>query len=88
MDSKQVAYLVPTTVLSLQQYNVFKERMDKFGVKVEMLSRFKTKKEQEQIIKKLELGEIDVIVGTHRILDCNFALFWECLSIPCRRKLT
>jgi len=69
MDSKQVAYLVPTTVLSLQQYNVFKERMDKFGVKVEMLSRFKTKKEQEQIIKKLELGEIDVIVGTHRILS-------------------
>jgi len=69
MDSKQVAYLVPTTVLSLQQYNVFKERMEKFGVKVEMLSRFKTKKEQEQIIKKLEFGEIDVIVGTHRILS-------------------
>ncbi len=69
MDSKQVAYLVPTTVLSLQQYNVFKERMEKFGVKVEMLSRFKTKKEQEQIVKKLELGEIDVIVGTHRILS-------------------
>ena len=69
MDSKQVAYLVPTTVLSLQQYNVFKERMEKFGVKVEMLSRFKTKKEQEAIVKKLELGEIDVIVGTHRILS-------------------
>ncbi|MBQ8043967.1 MAG: transcription-repair coupling factor [Clostridia bacterium] len=69
MDSKQVAYLVPTTVLSLQQYNVFKERMEKFGVKVEMLSRFKTKKEQEEIVKKLELGEIDVVVGTHRILS-------------------
>ena len=69
MDSKQVAYLVPTTVLSLQQNNVFKERMEKFGVKVEMLSRFKTKKEQEQIIKKLERGEIDVVVGTHRILS-------------------
>ena len=69
MDSKQVAYLVPTTVLSLQQYNVFKQRMEKFGVKVEMLSRFKTKKEQEQIIKKLALGEIDVVVGTHRILS-------------------
>lgn len=69
MDSKQVAYLVPTTVLSLQQYNVFKERMDKFGIKVEMLSRFKTKKEQEKIIEKLALGEIDVIVGTHRILS-------------------
>ena len=69
MDSKQVAYLVPTTVLSLQQYNVFKERMEKFGVRVEMLSRFKTKKEQEQIVNKLALGEIDVIVGTHRILS-------------------
>jgi len=69
MDSKQVAYLVPTTVLSLQQYNTFKDRMEKFGVKVEMLSRFKTKKEQEEIIKKLELGEIDVVVGTHRILS-------------------
>ncbi len=69
MDSKQVAYLVPTTVLSLQQYNVFKERMEKFGVRVEMLSRFKTKKEQEAIVKKLELGEIDVVVGTHRLLS-------------------
>ena len=69
MDSKQVAYLVPTTVLSLQQYNVFKERMGKFGVKVDMLSRFKTKKEQEEIIKKLERGQIDVVVGTHRILS-------------------
>ena len=69
MDSKQVAYLVPTTVLSLQQYNVFKERMEKFGVKVEMLSRFKTPKQQAEIIKKLELGEIDVVVGTHRILS-------------------
>lgn len=69
MDSKQVAYLVPTTVLSLQQYNVFKERMEKFGVKVEMLSRFKSKKEQEEIVNKLALGEIDVVVGTHRILS-------------------
>lgn len=69
MDSKQVAYLVPTTVLSLQQYKVFKERMEKFGVKVEMLSRFKTPKEQEDIIKKLSKGEIDVVVGTHRLLS-------------------
>jgi len=69
MDSKQVAYLVPTTVLSLQQYNVFKERMEKFGVKVEMLSRFRTPKQQEEIIQKLAVGEIDVVVGTHRILS-------------------
>lgn len=44
MDKKQVAYLVPTTVLCLQQYRTFKERMEKFGIRVEMLSRFKTKK--------------------------------------------
>ena len=69
MDGKQVAYLVPTTVLSLQQYNVFKERMEKFGVKVEMLSRFRTPKQQEEIIKKLATGEIDIVVGTHRILS-------------------
>ena len=69
MDSKQVAYLVPTTVLSLQQYNTFKNRMEKFGVKVEMLSRFRTPKQQQEIIAKLESGEIDVIVGTHRILS-------------------
>ena len=69
MDSKQVAYLVPTTVLSLQQFNVFKERMDKFGINVEMLSRFKTPKEQKEILQKLENGEIDIVIGTHRILS-------------------
>ena len=69
MDSKQVAYLVPTTVLATQQYNSFKDRMNKFPVKVEVLNRFKTKKEQNEILKKLELGEIDIIVGTHRILS-------------------
>ena len=69
MDSKQVAYLVPTTVLSLQQYNVFKKRMEKYAIKVEMLSRFRSKKEQEKIIAKLETGEIDIIVGTHRLLS-------------------
>jgi len=69
MDSKQVAYLVPTTVLSLQQYKVFKSRMENYGINVEMLSRFKTKKEQEEILKKLENGEIDIVVGTHRLLS-------------------
>ena len=69
MDSKQVAYLVPTTVLCLQQYNVFKHRMEDYGIRVEMLSRFRTKKEQEGIVKKLKDGEIDVVVGTHRLLS-------------------
>ncbi len=69
MDQKQVAYLVPTTVLADQQYQSFKERMEEFPIKVEVLNRFKTKKQQEDIIKKLKLGEIDVVIGTHRLLS-------------------
>ncbi len=69
MDHKQVAYLVPTTVLANQQYEEFKRRMQDFAINVEVLNRFKTKKEQTQIIRKLKLGEIDVVVGTHRILS-------------------
>lgn len=67
MDGKQVAYLVPTTVLSLQQYNLFKSRMESFGINVEMLSRFRTYTQQKAILKKLKEGKIDIIVGTHRI---------------------
>lgn len=67
MDGKQVAYLVPTTVLSLQQYNLFKSRMENFGIKVEMLSRFRSANEQKSILKGLKDGRIDVVVGTHRI---------------------
>lgn len=69
MGGKQVAYLVPTTVLCLQQYNVFKHRMEDYGIRVEMLSRFRTPKEQKEVLQKLELGEIDVVVGTHRLLS-------------------
>ncbi len=69
MDQKQVAYLVPTTVLAKQQYDSFKQRMEEFPIRVELLNRFRTKKEQEAIIKKLKLGEIDVVIGTHRILS-------------------
>ena len=69
MDQKQVAYLVPTTILANQQYEEFKSRMGEFAMKVELLNRFKTKKQQEEIIKKLKLGEIDVVVGTHRLLS-------------------
>ena len=74
MDQKQVAYLVPTTILANQQYEEFKTRMQEFAINVELLNRFKTKKEQDEIIKKLKLGEVDVIVGTHRLLseDVNF----------------
>ena len=69
MDQKQVAYLVPTTILANQQYEAFKERMKDFPIRIELLNRFRTKKEQEEIIKKLKLGEIDIIIGTHRLLS-------------------
>ena len=69
MSGKQVAYLVPTTVLANQQYETFKERMSGFPIKVEVLNRFKTTKEQKDIVKKLQLGELDVIIGTHRLLS-------------------
>ena len=69
MDQKQVAYLVPTTVLANQQYEEFKQRMKDYAINVEVLNRFKTKKEQEEIVRKLKLGEVDVVVGTHRILS-------------------
>ena len=68
-DSKQVAYLCPTTILAMQHYDTFARRMGDFPVKVEMLSRFRTKKQQEEILKKLRKGEIDILIGTHRILQ-------------------
>ncbi len=69
MDHKQVAYLVPTTVLANQQYESFKSRMENFAVRVELLNRFRTKKEQNEVVKKLKLGEVDVVIGTHRLLS-------------------
>ncbi len=66
-DSKQVAVLVPTTVLALQHYHTFSERFDGFPVTIEYLNRFKTTKQQTEILKKLEKGEIDIIIGTHRL---------------------
>ena len=69
MDQKQVAYLVPTTVLADQQYQEFKERMKDFPIKVELLNRFRSAKQQKETIRKLKLGEVDVVVGTHRLLS-------------------
>ena len=66
-DSKQVAVLVPTTVLALQHYHTFTERFNGFPVNIEYLNRFKTTKQQSEILKKLEKGEIDIIIGTHRL---------------------
>ncbi|MCK4552238.1 MAG: transcription-repair coupling factor [Tenericutes bacterium] len=69
LNGKQVAYLAPTTVLSKQHYNTFKDRMDDFGVNVALLNRFITKKNQRLILEKLKEGRVDILIGTHRILS-------------------
>ena len=69
MDQKQVAYLVPTTILAQQQYEAFKDRMKEYPVKIELLNRFRSKKEQSEIVKRLKLGEVDIVIGTHRLLS-------------------
>ena len=69
MDSKQVAYLVPTTLLAQQQYESFVSRMKEFPVKVEMLSRFRNKKQQNKVVEELKRGSIDIVIGTHRIIQ-------------------
>lgn len=68
-DSKQVAYLVPTTILALQHFNNFCQRMKNFPIKVEMLSRFRTAAQQKDIIKRIKTGEVDIVIGTHRLLQ-------------------
>lgn len=68
MDSKQVAYLAPTTVLTMQHYNTFVSRMKDYPIKIELLSRFKTAAQQKKILKQLKSGEIDIVIGTHRLL--------------------
>ncbi len=67
-EGKQVAVLVPTTILALQHYQTFTRRMRAFSVNIDMISRFKTPKEQEQTLRRLARGDVDVIVGTHRLL--------------------
>ncbi|MBU1422575.1 MAG: transcription-repair coupling factor, partial [Bacteroidetes bacterium] len=69
MDNKQVAILVPTTILAQQHYNTFRDRLDRYSVKVECLSRFKTKKEQNKILEDLKSARVDIIIGTHRLLS-------------------
>ena len=68
MEGKQVAYLVPTTVLAKQQYQTFKERMKDYPITVELLNRFRTTKDKNRIVKELKLGDVDIVVGTHKLL--------------------
>ncbi|MDO4198283.1 MAG: transcription-repair coupling factor [Erysipelotrichaceae bacterium] len=69
LDSKQVAYLCPTTVLSFQHFETFKKRFDKFGVRVELLNRYVMPSRQKEILDDLKEGKVDIIIGTHRILS-------------------
>ncbi len=69
MEGKQTAVLTPTTVLAYQHYDTFRTRFAPFPVKVELLSRFRSSKEQKEIARRVESGEVDVVVGTHRLLS-------------------
>jgi transcription-repair coupling factor (superfamily II helicase) len=71
MDGKQVAILVPTTVLAQQHYETFLQRLSVFPMNVEMLSRFRTPREQTSILHKLAIGEIDIVIGTHRLISSD-----------------
>ena len=71
MDGRQVAMLVPTTVLAQQHYETFCQRLAAFPIKVEMLSRFRTHREQTEIIFALALGEVDIVIGTHRLISSD-----------------
>lgn len=72
-EGKQVAFLVPTTILAQQHYDTFTERMKDYPVKIGMLSRFVTKKEQDRILDDLKKGQVDILIGTHRILSKDIA---------------
>ncbi|MGE5462292.1 MAG: transcription-repair coupling factor [Syntrophothermus sp.] len=71
MDGKQVAILVPTTVLAQQHYETFLQRLAAFPVNVEMLSRFRTPREQTSILHRLSIGEVDIVIGTHRLISAD-----------------
>ena len=68
-DHKQVVVLVPTTVLAQQHYTNFKERFQNFAVNIDVLSRFRSKKEQAETLEKLKNGQVDILIGTHRVLS-------------------
>lgn len=74
MDGKQVAVLVPTTILAMQHFNTFIDRTARYGVQVRVLSRFKPRNEQIQILKELSGGTADIVIGTHRLLSKDVAV--------------
>ena len=75
LDQRQVAILVPTTILALQHFNNFRERLKAYPVRVELLSRFRSDKEQKQVLEDLAFGKVDIIIGTHRLLQKDVVFF-------------
>jgi transcription-repair coupling factor (superfamily II helicase) len=73
LDGKQVAVLVPTTILAMQHFNTFRDRLARYGVHLDVLSRFRTRSDQSGIIERLREGAIDIVIGTHRILSRDVA---------------
>jgi len=73
MDGRQVAVLVPTTVLAQQHFNTFRERMADYPVRVELLSRFRTRRQQQNVVRDLAAGGVDIVIGTHRLLQSDIA---------------
>jgi transcription-repair coupling factor (superfamily II helicase) len=71
LDGKQVAVLVPTTVLAQQHYNTFRERMADYPVRIELLSRVRTRRAQQLVVKELAAGAVDIVIGTHRLLQAD-----------------
>ena len=71
MDGRQVAVLVPTTVLAQQHFNTFRERMADYPVKIEMLSRYRTRRAQQKVIEGLASGAVDIVIGTHRLVQSD-----------------
>ncbi len=73
-DGRQVAVLVPTTVLAFQHFTTFKKRLEKYPVTVELLSRFRTAKDEKEVLNDLKQGKVDIVVGTHRLLSQDVKL--------------
>ena len=73
MGGRQVAVLVPTTVLAQQHFNTFRERMADYPIRIELLSRFRTHREQQRVVKDLAAGAVDIVIGTHRLIQGDIA---------------
>ena len=69
LDSKQVLFLCPTTILANQQYETFRDRMKEYPIRIEVLNRFKTKQQTERILRGISNGEVDLVCGIHRVFS-------------------